>query len=249
MILRLKTLLCNLLFNKAIIISFIIGVCVNSFSQDKIEIGGMVGTSYYLGDLNHQKQFYKPSLAFGGIARYVLSDRMALKGTAIIDRLKGEYPNNGIVFPEGDVKYSFSRTIGDAALQAEFNFMSYDHPFVRTTNFTPFISFGLGTTVYKRFDADPTKNSQQTVFILSLPFGVGFKYKINDWIRVGVEWSFRKTFVDDLDYMERINQINPYDPYGFENTQKIHNTDMYSFAGVMVTFSMFKRKTECNSGY
>ncbi len=218
-------------------------------AQDKLEIGVMLGTSYYLGDLNPQKQFYKPSLSYGGIARYVLSDRFALKGTASIVRIKGDYPDNGVLFPEGDVNYSFNRGMADGTMQVEFNFISYDHPYISTTNYTPYISFGLGTTIYKRFSTESENNSEQTVFILSLPIGVGFKYKINKWIRVGAEWNFRKTFVDDLDYVGNNLTINADDPYGFNTGWKIHNNDWYSFAGVMVTFNMFKRKTECNSGY
>ncbi len=221
----------------------------NIHAQDKLEFGLTAGTSYYLGDLNPQKQFYKAGLAFGGIGRYVLSDRLALKGTAVLMQLRGEYPDNNVLFPEGNVNYDFSRTVGDATVQMEVNFKSYDHPFIGTTNFTPYISFGLGTTIYKRFSTESENNSEQTVFILSLPIGVGFKYKVNKWIRVGAEWSFRKTFVDDLDVVGSDLPINPDDPYGFNNGSTIHNNDLYSYLGVMVTFSMLKRKTECNSGY
>jgi len=221
----------------------------NIKAQDRLEIGIKAGASYYLGDLNPQKQFYKPSLAYGGIARYVLTDRLAVKGAATLIKIKGSYPSNGIYFPEGLESYSFKRTMGDMDLQMEFNFRSYDHPFISTTVFTPYVSFGVGTTIYKRYTTEIQNNSGQTVFILSLPIGIGFKYKINNWIRVGAEWSFRKTFVDDLDYVGYEININPDDPYGFQQGTKIHNNDLYSFAGVMVTFSMFRRKTECKSGY
>jgi len=220
-----------------------------SKAQDKFEVGGYIGTSYYMGDLNPQKQFYQPALSFGGIARYVLNDRYAVKGTLGIAGLKGSYPDNGVLFPEGEVPYSFERKVADGTVQMEFNFKSYDHPFVRTTNFTPYISLGLGTSVYKRFSTETGNNSQQTVFILSLPFGIGAKYKINRWIRVGAEWSFRKTFVDDLDVVGSNLPVNTADPYGFGNEGKVHNNDIYSVASVHLTFSLFRRKAQCNSGF
>lgn len=218
-------------------------------AQDKLELGMFLGASYYIGDLNPQKQFYQPGLVIGGIGRYVLSDRVAFKGTFSMASLKGSYPDNGVLFPEGNIDYSFNRQIGDATAQMEFNFMSYDHKFIHNTNFTPYLSFGLGTTIYKRFSTESENNSEQTVFILSLPIGVGVKYKINKWIRVGAEWSFRKTFVDDLDVVGNNLPINPGDPYAFDVGSKIHNNDWYSFAGVMVTFSLFKRNSECNGGF
>ncbi|WP_301200012.1 DUF6089 family protein [Plebeiibacterium marinum] len=238
----------NTIKSKMLILLFMMAFGIAK-SQDRIELGVMAGASYYIGDLNPQKQFYKPGFSYGGIARYVLTDRFALKGTASMVRIKGSYPDNDVLFPEGEQTYSFNRAMGDAALQMEFNFTSYDHPFIGTTNFTPFISFGLGTTIYKRFSTDIENNSEQTVFILSLPIGVGFKYKVNKWVRVGAEWSFRKTFVDDLDYVGNNLPVNPDDPYGFYQETTLHNNDWYSFAGVSITVSMFRRKTECNSGY
>lgn len=218
-------------------------------AQDRIEIGGRVGVSYYMGDLNPQRQFNNPSYQIGGIIRYTLNDRFALKGTGSLVKLNFSYPQYGILFPSGEIGYEGTRRMVDATGELEINFLSYDHPFIKKTRFTPYLSLGLGTTIYKRFDTDNENNSEEMVFILSLPFGIGLKYKVNDWIRVGAEWSFRKTFVDDLDYVRHNNDINPDDPYGFGNDGGINNKDIYSFAGVMVTFSMFKRKTECKSGY
>ncbi|WP_083631428.1 type IX secretion system protein PorG [Labilibacter marinus] len=224
-----------------------------SKAQDKLELGGYLGTSYYLGDLNPQTQFYQPSFAFGGVGRYVLTDRYAVKGTLGACRIKGSYPSDKAFFPEGDVPYSFNNFLVDGTVQMEFNFKSYDHAFVSDTRFTPYLLLGLGTTVYKRISTESGNDTNQTVFILSLPFGIGAKYKLNKWIRVGAEWSFRKTFVDDLDIEEQAGFgpgiPNPSDPYGFNNSGKIHNTDMYSVASVMVTFSLFRKKGQCNGGY
>ncbi len=218
-------------------------------AQDRIEVGGRIGLAYYMGDLNPQQQFNNPGYQIGGIIRYTLNDRFAIKGTASLAKLNFSYPQNGILFPEGEVTYYEDRRLGDITGELEINFLSYDHPFIKKTRFTPYLSFGLGTTMYKRFYTETENNSEEMVFILSLPIGIGLKYKVNDWIRVGAEWTFRKTFVDDLDYASHYTLIRPDDPYGFGNTGSINNKDIYSYAGVMLTFSMFKRKTECKSGY
>lgn len=220
-------------------------------SQDRIELGGFLGTSYYFGDLNPSKQFYKPDLAIGGIGRYAYSDRLAFKLSAYYGRISGDYTDESLNFKVGQQNgrpsYEFDNAVGDVALQAEFNFLSYDHKYISSSNFTPYVSMGLGTVYYSRKTGDAQNLTTKPTFILSLPFGVGVKYKVNKWVRVGAEWSFRKTFVDDLDY-EGPGEIDPSAPYG-EVTTWTHNNDWISFAGVNVTISMLKRKTSCNGGY
>ena len=216
--------------------------------QDRLELGGFVGTSYYFGDLSKGVPFANSHLAFGGIGRYVFTDRFALKGMALFGNISGSYHGQDLKYLEasgGD--YAFNRSIGDISAQMEFNFRSYDHKFISTTTFTPYISVGLATTIYNRIDTDDENSAGKPSFILSLPFGVGAKYKINKYIRVGAEWTFRKTFVDDLDYMGE-GSIDPSDPYGFGESTFTHNNDWISFAGVYVTISMLKRKTKCNDG-
>lgn len=220
-------------------------------AQDRLELGGFVGTSYYLGDFNPGTPFVKPGLALGALARYVVNDRWALKGAFTVGGISGNYPREGLLYvaDDGD-SYSFKRKISDVALTTEFNFLSYDHHFLTNTVFTPYVTFGLASTVYSRFDAEsPTSGTGTTVFVLSLPFGLGVKYKITKWMRIGAEWTLRKTFVDDLDYTGNGSSVDPTDPYGFDKKSAVHNNDWYSFAGVSLSFNMLKRKVSCNSGY
>jgi len=218
-------------------------------AQDRLELGAFAGTSYYMGDLNAIGQFVNPHLAVGGIGRYVFTDRIALKGMALFGRISGDYKGQSLKYLESsDANYEFNRSIGDISAQMEFNFRSYDHQFISTTTFTPYISLGLATTIYNRIDTESENSAGKPSFILSLPFGIGVKYKINKYVRVGAEWTFRKTFVDDLDYVGP-GSINPSDPYGFGESTFTHNNDWISFAGVYVTISMLKRKTKCNDGF
>ena len=151
------------------------------------------------------------------------------------------YPNES--------EYSFQRTVVDFAVFIEYNFLSYDHKFISNTNFTPYVSIGIGSTLYNRFDREFSNQSEKPVFVLSLPFGAGVKYKLTDWVRVGAEWTFRKTFVDDLDVTGNVLTFDAADPYGLNMPVSSHNNDWYSFAGVYVTFNMIKRKSSCHDGY
>ncbi len=236
--------------------SLILAMLVMSFflksnlaeAQDRLELGAFVGTSYYSGDLSTGLPFNNSHLSAGAIGRYVFTDRIALKGMAMFGSISGDYQGQDLNYLEqSDANYAFQRNIGDLSAQVEFNFRSYDHKFISSTTFTPYISVGLATTIYNRIDADDENSAGKPSFILSLPFGIGANYKINKYIRVGAEWTFRKTFVDDLDYMGE-GSINPSDPYEFGESTFTHNNDWISFAGVYVTISMLKRKTKCNDG-
>lgn len=219
-------------------------------AQNRYELGMFVGAGYYNGDLNPGTPFVNVHPAFGGLFRYNMTDRIAWKATATLTELSGGYPAKGVLFPhQQPAYYSFARTIGDASVQMELNFLSYDHPYITKTKFTPYITYGVATTIYKRYGDQLQNEENKTVFVLSLPFGVGAKYKINNWIRIGAEWTMRKTFVDDLDYVGHQGLIDPSDPYAFGYSAKTHGNDWYSFAGVTVSFSFSRRKTECNSGY
>ena len=135
------------------------------------------------------------------------------------------------------------------ATQLEINFFEYDHPFKKEeTLFSPYISLGLGYTLYSKYRPNENSNSENPQFILSLPVGIGVKWKPLDWAHFGMEWSFRKTFVDDLDTMG-YGEINPSDPYGFGEYSLWHNNDWYSFAGVFVTIDLFHRRIPCRAGY
>ena len=219
-----------------------------TYAQDKLELGLFLGGAYYMGELNPSQQFKKMRPSFGGVGRYVFTDRFAVKGNVVVTNLAGEYPWSGdkyVNWENGD-GYEFDRTILDIAVMGEFNFMSYDHLFQKQTRFTPYVALGIGTTCYKSY---VEKEGGKQTFILSLPFGIGAKYKVNKWLRLGFEWTWRKTFVDDLDVMEVYEvKIDPNDPYKIGVHQKTHNNDWYSLCGVTVTLSMWPRKLECNDG-
>lgn len=233
---------------KQLLIIVMIIVSLRASAQDKMELGLFLGGSYYMGDLNPSQQFKMVRPAFGGVARYSFTDRLAMKGNVVVANLACEYPWSGdkyVNWENGD-GYEFDRTIVDVAVMGEFNFMTYDHLFQKHTNFTPYVTLGVGVTCYKRYGE---KEGGKQTFILSLPFGLGAKYKVNKWLRLGLEWTFRKTFVDDLDVMDTNEaKIDPNDPYGFGVHKSTHNNDWYSLCGVTVTMSMWPRKLACNDG-
>lgn len=209
-------------------------------AQDRLEVGPLVGVSYYFGDLNPSIPFVNNHLAIGGLVRYVFNDRIAVKGSAIYSGISGTYdPSNGIIpgVPDG---YSFNRNIGDVAVMAEINLFSYDHKYISTTLFSPYLTLGAGTMLYNR----TSEKGEAPAFVLTIPFGVGVKYKMNKWVKLGAEWSFRKLFIDDVE-----GNMVPGDVSTFDGNAKSHNNDWYSIVNVYVTFSFLKRHNSCVGGY
>ncbi|WP_233248594.1 hypothetical protein, partial [Desulfonatronum sp. SC1] len=69
------------------------------------------------------------------------------------------------------------------------------------------------------------------------------------WMKLGAEWTFRKTFTDDLDLIGFNNPIDPSDPYRFNQNTLSHNNDWYSVVGLYMTFSIFSRRDKCHDGF
>ncbi len=209
-------------------------------AQDRLEAGPLVGASYYFGDLNPSTPFVDNHLAIGGLVRYVFNDRLAVRGTAIYAGLSGSYDSANGILPGVPERYSFNRSIGDIAVMGEINMFSYDHKYIPTTVFSPYLTFGVGTLLYKRAE----EQGHKSVFVLSLPFGAGVKYKMNKWVKIGAEWSFRKLFADDIE-----GNMVPDDVSAIYGNAKTHNNDWYSIVNVYVTFSFIKRSSKCIGGY
>jgi hypothetical protein len=241
-------------FRTFFVFAFLLLSYPSGWGQERIEAGFFLGGSYYNGDLNPEKQFYDVKPSFGGVFRVVANSRIAFKGTLTAVNIQGHYPAEDIQYPvsgytSAQYLYRFERTMADMAVQIEINFFEYDHPFRSDeTRFSPYFSGGIASTLYRRYYSDAGGSSENPHFILSFPFGVGIKWKLSDWVHVGLEWNFRKTFVDDLDTMGPA-AIDPSDPYGFNHSSALHNNDWYSFAGLLVTFDLFHRKVPCHAGY
>lgn len=223
---------------------------IQARSQTILEAGPLLGVSWYNGDLNPQRQFYRVHPAAGIIVRYSVNDRIAFRGGASIVSISGGYPVGDVVLPQtNNAPYRFNRTFGDFTAMMELNFFSFDHPFNKESSFSPYVTFGIGSIFYKRYLQENGNHSEKPLFVLSLPFGGGVKWKLSNGIKLGLEWTFRKTFADDLDLTGTDYPVNPSDPYGFNQKVNSHNNDWFSVVGISATFSLINRRSQCNAGF
>jgi hypothetical protein len=211
---------------KKIVFSILLWVFALSpmFAQ-RSELGGLVGGSFYLGDLNPSGLFSQTQLAVGGVYRYNLSTRWALRGnvlwgTITADDAKHDNPRD----------LSFRSRIGEFSVQAEINFLPYFTGSRSAYRFTPYLFGGVGLFVFDPqayyFDPRTQKAGWESLWKLStegqglqssrpdtvvyseksyntaqlsFPFGIGFKYSLNSTFCIGIEWGMRLTFTDYLD--------------------------------------------------
>src|SRR5690554_7223867 len=101
-------------------------------AQTRLEAGPYIGVSWYNGDLNPNRMFASPEPAYGGLAKYVFNDRMALRLTLGAAGISGSYPQKELFLPESlSGSYSFDRTLLDMTTMLEISLFPYDHPVKR----------------------------------------------------------------------------------------------------------------------
>lgn len=201
-----------------------------AYAQEyRYEIGGAVGVSGYLGDANNGNFLKKPGYVVGGMFRYIINSRMALKANLLTASISGNSANIENVYPEG-VAYKFSSQLYDLGAQFEFNFLNYGigSKYLKLKRISPYLTLGAGFTMASG-DGDG--------LTMNVPMGIGVKYKISERLNLGVEFTMRMSLSDKLDGLKDLNGINS----GFAK-----NKDWYSFTMVSITYEFSKRCRTCH---
>ena len=203
----------------------------------KFEIGGLAGGSFYMGDANRNTLFKGMNPAFGGVFRYNHNFRWAFKGNLAWANVSGSTEGLDNVFPN-NAQASFSCSLIDLGGQLEFNFFPYSdkYAYMNTQRITPYALFGLGVTVAP---------GDQTFVGLNMPLGVGAKYKVMNRVNLGLEFSFRKLFGDNLDNTNEWNSLLD-NPYNMDKSW-LKNNDLYSMLLFSVTWDFGPRTRPCNN--
>ncbi len=200
------------------ILFFFVGQSV--FAQTSSDVGVIVGANYYLGDINPKKQLYASSPTLGFMYRYNMGPRYALRTSLSFGNLKGDDLDFDNKYQQSRAA-SFETELVDFSLQMEFNFQPFLVPLSsRTKRFSPYVTSGISYI-----------SSSSTTSSFAIPMGVGCKYLLAKRWTIAVEWSFKKSFTDDLDGLEDPNKLN--------YANQFHNDDWISFLGVTLTLQLF----------
>lgn len=228
------------MIRELIVLMGLLSVAQLSYSQNfahTIEVGPVAGTSFYLGDAN-QKLFAYSRALIGGLVRYPLNNRMALKGALVVSGIKGYSDVYKIEF---DHHYVF------ATLQGEFNFFPYEQSDynIESSVITPYILGGVGFIACGKQKknvtllTEPISPSRAVV----LSCGIGGKLKVNSRVDLNLEWTINKALSDRIEGVAELN-----DSYGL-NQNMTFNNDFYSTVTVAITFAIYTQKCECRTGF
>jgi hypothetical protein len=195
------------------------------FSQNTREIGGMIGGTYYTGELNRAGHF-NPNFthrAYGLYYREALNSRWAVRFNGVYGKVSGADS-----LASSDVNLnrnlSFNSRIIEGSFLVEFNFLHY-HSFVQKDYFSPYLFGGLGlfhfnpigTLNGNSYELQLIQTEGQFYRRLSTAFiiGTGIKFKFSHRILFGLEWGFRRTLTD---YLDDVSGFYPEDPSNLSNT-------------------------------
>ena len=215
---------------KLAVILLMITTLMAAQAQDyRFEAGGALGMSGYLGDANNANLLKKPGYVAGGLFRYIINSRMALKANLLTAKISGNSANLANAYPDAQT-YEFGSQLYDLGAQFEFNFLNYGigSKYLKLKRISPYLTLGLGATLAIG-DGD--------AFTMNIPMGIGVKYKLGERLNIGLEFTMRKAFSDKLDGLKDLNGVTS----GFAK-----NTDWYSFTMISITYEFSKRCRTCH---
>ena len=181
------------------------------------EFGIGIGASHYFGDLNTRARLNRAKAAATIFFRKNLGNYIAVRVGASFAQVgySDQYnTHNPIMYSRN---LSFNSKVWELSLQGDFNFFRF-MPGEPQYSFTPYITFGAGIFSYDPYaylrgrkvplrqlgtegQGHPTypDRKQYSSMAISIPFGGGFKYALNERINIGFEILHRFTNTDYLD--------------------------------------------------
>jgi len=199
--------------------------CLPVSAQDeyRAEIGAVGGGSNYLGDSNN-KLFNNIQPDFGFFLRYRFNPRIATKLELNFANIKG------VGNP------TFKNNVNVVDLTEEFNFFDLEqNPFKRYSKiYSTYIFGGLGMMTDLYTDQPP--------FVLSFPFGVGFKVKLAKRWNLNAQWTNRLLFSDKMEGVPEYNNPKKL------NGSNFLNNDVLSTVTVGISFDFWLKECDCKNG-
>ncbi|MFN3403370.1 MAG: DUF6089 family protein [Cytophagaceae bacterium] len=201
--------------------SFFTGV---SFGQEfnkkyrYISIGANINAMNYVGELDPGPSFFRPAFKFtrpnlGITGLYRLGPRLSIRGNVFWGRIKGDdYQNANYSDKNINRKIrglSFRNDIFEVKADAVIDLFENRGRYIKRPDYTPYLFIGIAyfhhnpKTYYNgrwvNLQPVQTEGKSYSLHQISIPFGVGFRYKLAKQWDLAFEIGWRKTFTDYLD--------------------------------------------------
>lgn len=214
-----------------------LGAAAQDDTEYRMEIGGGLGSSFYIGDVN-TKFYHNQGIAVEGLWRYLFDHYNSLKISLAAGGIKGKAdlgidyypddPQSGAVSPTPST-YKFSGTVVDLSCMYELNLLPYGYysGYMGYKRITPFFQFGLGFsygTAGKEFTAN-------------FPVGFGVKYRLGKRVNLALDWTMHFAFGDKIDGLES--------PHGIKS-EGLKNKDNYCLTMLTMTYCFGPICPNCN---
>jgi hypothetical protein len=173
------------------------------------EVGGSVGASGYMGDLNPNNPLKFSGIAAGGFLQRNFNGYLSAKLNYTYGRIAGaDSTSSNQQFRNRNL--SFATTLSEFSLIGEFNFMQYI-PSISNNRYTPFIYLGVGVVGYnpqanydgQTYDLRPLMTEDEakpySKTAIAIPYGAGFKYNIAGKWNLIADLGYRQPTTDYLD--------------------------------------------------
>ncbi|HLG38613.1 MAG TPA: DUF6089 family protein [Chitinophagaceae bacterium] len=180
-------------------------------SAQNLYLTGRLGMSNYQGDLKASSISFAQSKLLGSLgARYDFTDHISARSFLTLTSLHADDKKGTAAMQDRNL--NFKTKIFDWELAGQYNFFSFNEKW-----WTPYVFAGIGIFHFKPYTEDVNggkvylqplstegqgfmpgvKNYKLTQF--TIPLGFGAEYSLNEDMRVGVEFGYRKLFTDYLD--------------------------------------------------
>lgn len=194
--------------------------------KSRSELGVLIGGSYYHGDLNPYKPFYKTNLAGGIVYRYNIHSRLSFRANLTYGKLEADDADSKVeLYQERNL--SFSTHLWEFGSGVEFNYFPFQlgHDRYKGTAYllaelavfrmNPKAIMDDGSEV----DLQPLGTEGQGSSLstkgrynltqLAIPLGVGCKLSLGSVASLNFEFGIRKTFTDYIDDVSSGSYVDP----------------------------------------
>ncbi|HEY0897443.1 MAG TPA: DUF6089 family protein [Sphingobacteriaceae bacterium] len=200
-------------------------------SAQSWEVGGFLGSSGYMGDINPTRPYKFTDLAAGAQVKRNFDGYWSLRLNAVHGKMQGadrDSPDPA----QRDRNLDFYSPLTEVSILTEFNFFKYQASVSK--RYSPYLFAGVGGVMFnpKTLDQSGQERVLRTYrtegqlpdeiynpYAIAVPYGVGVKYNIKgNWNLIG-EIGYRTVFSDYLDDVSgRYANPRGFDPESEQET-------------------------------